>query len=181
MVTIRPETADDIDAVAAVHVRAWQVGYAGIIPADVLTALDPAGFAARRRDRRAAGTPFATLVADLDGAVVGFTTVGPYRNGQNSDDLDFAYGEILAIYVEPARWGSGVGSALLARGCAELTGRGFTEARLWVLDDNVRARRFYERAGLVADGERSVYTLRRAPDQPPVELPEVRYARRLDL
>lgn len=178
--TIRPETTDDVEAVAAVHVRAWRVGYAGIMPPDVLAALDPAAFAHRRRDRRAAGGPFTTLVADLDGAVVGFTTVGPYRNGQNSEDLDPAYGEILAIYVEPARWRTGVGSALLARGCAELTARGFAEARLWVLDDNARARRFYERAGLLPDGELSVYALRRAPDQPPVELPEVRYARRLD-
>lgn len=88
---------------------------------------------------------------------------------------------LAALDPGPGRGAPGVGSALLARGCAELSARGFTEARLWVLDDNTRARRFYELAGLVPDRERSVYALRRAPDQPPVELPEVRYARRLDL
>jgi ribosomal protein S18 acetylase RimI-like enzyme len=112
--------------------------------------------------------------------VVGFATVGPYRNRQNSADLDPAYGEIWAIYVAPDAWGGGIGSALLDRACAELAGRGLPEARLWVLADNVRARRFYEHHGLFPDGERSTYPVRRAPDQPPVQLPEVRYARRLD-
>ena len=35
MVTIRPQTLDDIPAVSALHVRAWQAGYAGIVPAEV--------------------------------------------------------------------------------------------------------------------------------------------------
>lgn len=180
MLRIRPEEDGDVDAVARVQVRAWQAGYAGIMPADVLAALDADAWARRRRGRRAAGGPFATLVAELDGTVVGFTTVGPYRHGQDNADLDPAYGEILALYVEPARWGTGVGPELLRRGCAVLSAEGFLEVRLWVLADNLSARRFYERAGLVADGERSVYRVRRPADQPPVDLAEVRYARRLD-
>ena len=35
---------------------------------------------------------------------------------------------------------------------AELQGRGFGEAVLWVLRGNLRARRFYERGGFVLDG-----------------------------
>jgi hypothetical protein len=38
-------------------------------------------------------------------------------------------------------------AAIHDRRCAELAGRGCPVARLWVLADNVRARRFYERAG----------------------------------
>jgi hypothetical protein len=49
MTDIRPLTDADIDPVAALHVRTWQAGYAGIIPADFLAALDPAVFAERRR------------------------------------------------------------------------------------------------------------------------------------
>jgi hypothetical protein len=37
-----------------------------------------------------------------------------------------------------------------------LRGRGYLEAILWVLDDNPRARRFYEREGWALDGERKV-------------------------
>lgn len=181
MVRVRTETDDDVDAVAAVHVRAWQAGYAGLMPAEVLASLDPAARAAERRRRRAVGGPFTTMVAEVDAVVVGFATVGPYRIGRDRDRLDPAYGEILAVYVEPAQWGNGIGSALLSDAAVHLRERGFTEARLWVLEDNVRARRFYERAGLFPDGERSVFALRRATGQPPVEIPEVRYTWRLDL
>lgn len=44
--------------------------------------------------------------------------------------------------------------------------------RLWVLEENDRARRFYERMGLAPDGARDTFT----PDGTTVELPEVRYA-----
>jgi len=81
--------------------------------------------------------------------------------------------ELYAIYVRPERISSGVGHALMA----ELTGRaraaGFEEMLLWVLKDNARARRFYERAGFAPDGTEE-------PFEADGELvPEVRYVRRL--
>ncbi len=65
MPTIRPETPDDAEAIARVHVRAWQGGYAGLIPAEVLSRLNPAAWAQRRRDMGTADPeqPFTTLVA----------------------------------------------------------------------------------------------------------------------
>lgn len=180
--TIRRETEADADAIAVVHIRSWQAGYAGIIPDEVLARLNPAAWAQRRRDfGTAAGDhPFTTLLAEEGGEVVGFASFGPYRIEQDHDDLDPAYGEILAFYVEPARWGSGVGRELLAATVAGLADRGWTEVRLWVLEDNRRARRFYERAGLVADGLRSIYELRVSNGRPPLGLPEIRYSARLD-
>jgi hypothetical protein len=49
--------------------------------------------------------------------------------------------------------------------------RGFPRLRLWVLADNVRARRFYERAGFTADGAEQW------EEHGDVSLREVRYAR----
>jgi len=45
-----------------------------------------------------------------------------------------------------------------------------------VLEDNHRARRFYERAGMAPDGDRDVYT----PAGGSTALPEVRYAASLE-
>ena len=182
MVTIRPEGPDDAEAVAGVHVRAWQACYAGIMPDEVLSRLNVAVWAQRRRDLGTADGdhPFRTLLAEADdAAVIGFTTVGPYRNNQDRDDLDHRYAEILTMYVEPAHWGTGAGRELMAAAVAELTGRGWAEVRLWVLADNRRARRFYERAGLAADGETSTYELQRSVGRPPLGLTELRYAARL--
>jgi ribosomal protein S18 acetylase RimI-like enzyme len=182
MVTIRPEAPDDAEAVAGVHVRTWQAAYAGIMPDEILSWLNVGAWAQRRREVGTADPdhPFTTLLAEDGDTLVGFTTVGPYRNNQDRDDLDHRYGEILAMYVEPARWGTGVGHDLMAEALAELAARGWAEVRLWVLEENARARRFYERAGLAADGERTIYELARPRGQAPLRLAEIRYAALLD-
>ncbi len=163
MLEIRPITDADIDAVAEVHVRAWQAGYAGIVPADYLAALDPAVFAQRRRVY--ARHPGArTLVAELDGTLIGFAAVGP-------DRADPRVGELYAVYVDPDSWGAGAGRRLIEAAKIVLTEAGFPAMRLWVLTGNHRARRFYERAGLRPDGETDYYT----PGDTGVQLPEMRY------
>ena len=85
------------------------------------------------------------IVAEVDGKVVGFVSVGASR----SDDAE---GELYAIYVHPDHWGTGVGRELMQAGEAELRRLGHRRVILWVLDDNPRARRFYELAGWTADG-----------------------------
>lgn len=57
-----------------------------------------------------------------------------------------------AIYVRPSSWGSGLAVELHDAAVAELRGRGVVRARLWVLEENARARRFYERLGWRPDG-----------------------------
>jgi hypothetical protein len=51
----------------------------------------------------------------------------------------------------------------------------FEQATLWVLDSNIRARRFYEAGGWVADGARKVDESHGFP------IAEVRYQRALPL
>lgn len=182
MLTIRREEPDDAEAVARVHVHGWQAGYAGVMPDEVLGRLNVAAWAQRRRDVGTADPehPFTTLLGEVDGVVIGFTTFGPYRRNQDRDDLDATVGEVLALYVEPAYWGDGTAVALLDAARAGLGERGWSGYRLWVLEDNGRARRFYQRAGLSPDGEQSTYQVPLAGGGPPVGLVELRYAGRLD-
>lgn len=172
-ITVRAETAADCAAVAAVHVRAWQVAYAGIVPDEVLAALDVATRTAARLDRLAdPDNPFGSLVA-LDGATVtGFVSHGPYRAQElDGSPLQPEYGEILAIYVHPDRWGTGTGDALLL---AALDALPQPRVRLWALADNHRALRFYARHGLHPDGLRATYR----PAGSDVDIPELRCALR---
>ncbi|WP_433118748.1 N-acetyltransferase family protein [Micromonospora sp. CA-246542] len=182
MLTIRREEPDDAEAIARVHVHGWQSGYAGVMPDEVLGRLNVAAWAQRRREVGTADPehPFTTLLGEVDGLAVGFTTFGPYRRNQDRDDLDPSVGEVLALYVEPAFWGDGTATALLDAARAGLSERGWTGYRLWVLADNGRARRFYERAGMSPDGERSTYQVPLASGRGPVGLVELRYAGRLD-
>ena len=78
------------------------------------------------------------------GRIVGFVSVGP------STDID-GEGELYAIYVLPETWGGGAGHGLM-EAAKELLRASYAEATLYVLDDNPRARRFYEREGWALDG-----------------------------
>ena len=85
-----------------------------------------------------------TFVAERDGEIVGFASVGPSRDERG-------LGELYAIYVDPDSWSQGAGRALVARAEEQLAGE-YEEATLWVLAANPRARHFYERAGWLPDG-----------------------------
>ncbi len=144
MVEIREPGPHDAAALGRVHVAAWQTAYEGIFPDDRLAAMS----VEERRQRWArvleqAPRPGLTrLVATLDdtGPAVGFVIAGPDRDGGT-------LGEVHALNVDPDVWGRGVGRALLRAATDHLLGEGYEEAVLWVATGNVRARRFYERAG----------------------------------
>jgi GNAT superfamily N-acetyltransferase len=57
------------------------------------------------------------------------------------------------FYVVPECWGSGVAATLHEAALAALD---CTEVKLWVLEDNARARRFYEKHGWRPNGETRV-------------------------
>jgi ribosomal protein S18 acetylase RimI-like enzyme len=142
---VRPATPADAEAIARVHVRTWQGAYVHVFPAHRLASIS---LERRAEFWRSAlpGAP-AALVAEVNGEVVGFASLGP----SNDEDGD-GVGELYAIYVEPAHWDAGVGRELAATADERLRELGFHEATLWVLDDNPRARRFYESGGWHLDG-----------------------------
>jgi GNAT superfamily N-acetyltransferase len=142
---LRAAEPADAQAVAEVHVRAWQDGYRGLLPGEYLDSLSPDDRAGRYRFGRTDPTRPATLVAVENTSVVGFATTGP----SGEDDRT---GELLALYVDPTRWGRGVGRLLLGAARAALLEGGFEEALLWVLRGNERAARVYRADGWRADG-----------------------------
>ncbi len=142
---VRPALPDDAQRIAEIHVRSWQVAYAGIMPVAVLDGLD----VDRRREQwdatLADGGPNggAVFVAVTDQCeTAGFALTGPYRN----EPADGA-AELWAIYADPEQWGTGAGAALMSKVLEWLRSEQMHTAHLWVLSENDRARRFYERFG----------------------------------
>lgn len=157
---IRLGTPDDAEGVARVHVETWQAAYAHALPREQLQALSLED--AVERSRR--WPP--TFVAEQDGEILGFVSVGSSRDPGTD-------GELFAIYVHPQHWGTGTGRALIQAGEDELRRLGHHDAVLWVLDDNPRARRFYELAGWSPDGAaREIHIFG-------FDVAEIRYAKRL--
>ncbi len=146
---VRDAQPDDAAAVAAVHVRSWQVGYRGLLPDEHLDALTPEDRASRYRFGELDPLAPATIVAFEAGAVCGFATTGP-----SFDDDQAGSGELLALYVDPHRWGLGIGRTLVEEARTRLARAGFERAVLWVLAGNERAQRFYRIDGWAPDGRR---------------------------
>jgi GNAT superfamily N-acetyltransferase len=162
---VRNATAEDAAGIAGVQERGWQAAYRHVFPAEEL---DRGGFIHAERWRERITRPpagWSTFVAENDGEVVGFTSVGPSRD-------ETGIGELYAIYVDPGQWSTGTGRALIERAEQQLRTE-YTEVTLWVLEDNPRARRFYERAGWTVDGGR------KAEARWGVRAPEVRYRKQL--
>ncbi len=163
---IRPATPEDAEGIARVHVRGWQRAYAHVFPADELAALSVEQ--RTQRWRSMLGRSHGTHVAESEGTVIGFVNAGP----SHDDDGD-GIGELHGIYVDPDHWDTGAGRELAATADDVLRAGGFTEATLWVLDDNPRARRFYEAGGWRPDGTT------RIGNHLGVETHELRYRKRL--
>jgi ribosomal protein S18 acetylase RimI-like enzyme len=88
------------------------------------------------------------LVAVVGGELAGFTGCGTSRD----PDPDPGAGEVRSLFVGPAGWRRGTGSALLLAAVADLTGRGYRAATLWSFAANDRANAFYESHGFERDG-----------------------------
>jgi len=148
-VVVRPARVEDATAIAEVHVRTWQAAYAHVFGTKRLAELDVQRRAASWRQGLADLRPHETVLVaeDEDGRVVGFASVG--ESPVAADE-----GELHAIYVLPEAWGDGTGRSLVAAAVDALRSEGFRAAILWVLEDNPRARRFYEREGWRVDGAR---------------------------
>jgi GNAT superfamily N-acetyltransferase len=145
---IREAETRDIEAIASIHVRAWQDAYRGQLDDAYLDALDVADRVPQTRSMLEESPPeFRTWVAE-DDDVVGFAVTGPSQDA----DAERKTAELYAIYLEPVRVGTGDGRKLFEHAIADLISRGFTAATLWVLESNERARRFYEVAGWNTDG-----------------------------
>lgn len=167
-IVVRPAIDADCEAIGAIHVRSWQSGYAHIFDEEFIDSLGTTvddrvafwrGYLAEARPGQQ------LVVATIGGEVVGFANFGPARLHRYHDDdgtkevanPDEGRGEGYAMYVEPELWGVGIGSALMPWVFKGLAASGFTEAVLWVLEDNPRARSLYENWGWRVDGRSDLF------------------------
>jgi GNAT superfamily N-acetyltransferase len=194
VVVIRAASAADAAQIAAVQRAGWFAAYSGIIPAAIIDrATTPDGGARVRQTFRT--RPWQRMIVavadrgdprreppagETQAGVVGYASYGPetdvlsapWPHPRTPDGEQGRTGELYALYVSPAWWSTGTGRALMERVLTRAATAGYETVVLWVLRDNVRARRFYERAGFAPDGASNVL-------QGLGSVPEVRYSRPL--
>ena len=133
------ETDEEIREKACVHWRAWHEAYPGLVKDEYLERLT-----LEKCGEMAFQWREGVLVAKDGGRVIGFAGVG------DRGDEDPETGEIFAMYVLSEYYGKGVGRQLMDAALERL--KGYPRICLWVLKENRRAIRFYEKCGFAADG-----------------------------
>ena len=133
------ETDEQIKGKTYVHWKSWHEAYSGIVSQEYLDQLT-----LEKCEKMAFRWPENTIVAEENGIVIGFVCYGD--GGEETADV----GEIFALYVLADYYGKGVGRKLMDAGLEQL--KHFPQVRLWVLKENRRAIRFYEKCGFLPDG-----------------------------
>ncbi|MCF3648319.1 GNAT family N-acetyltransferase [Synoicihabitans lomoniglobus] len=109
-----------------------------------------------------------TFVLESENKIVAWLSYGPCRDDDCEDSV-----EVWALYVCPSQWRCGYGSALMrfAENLARESRRG--NIALWVLEQNLAGRHFYERLGYVPDGVKKPIEIGN------LSLEELRYQRKV--
>lgn len=134
---------DDYSAIRSIYEQSWKYAYKGIIPQDYLDNIPKTKWGGNilKNGRTEIG-------AFIDGKIVGTASFCPSRWEKFN-----SCGEVVTIYLLPEYMGKGIGTMLMDACVQELQLLGFTTIILWVLEDNYRARHFYEKYGFICTGD----------------------------
>jgi GNAT superfamily N-acetyltransferase len=145
--TIRPARPDDAETLLAVQRDACLVAFAHIFPPEEYPFPDAEVLANWRTVLTDPETE--VYIAEVDGVPVGSVSLGN--------------GFLSTLYVVPTRQGTGVGTALHDLALERLRAQGNDVAKLWALEENWNARRYYEKRGWALTDETRVVPF---PPQP---------------
>ena len=143
----RTPFAHEAEAMGQLHLACWQEAYAGLMSeGDLLRTA-----ASQRADlwrRIIADDSIFKLAAFISDGPVGFVVSGAAR----PPAVDFADGEIQALYLRRAHHNRGIGRQLFLSARDDWAQRGGQRLAALVLAGNARGRQFYARMGAAEAG-----------------------------
>ncbi len=156
---MRVATVADAAAVARVQVASWRERYDGVLPAELVDAMNVDDFAERwRASIHRPGDARNRVLVALDGDDIrGFAVTGP---ASDPDADPIADGEIAELTVEPDHRRQGHGSRLLQASVETLRSDRFTRGVVWIASADDATRTFVTEAGWAPDGAHRELDLR---------------------
>ena len=140
-------TRDTAAQTSYIYAMSWKTGYKGIIPQSYLDQISLERWANRLGNEHEDFQ--ADYIVSDHGKFVATSSISKARDTQYR-----GWGEIISIYVLPEEFRKGYGRALFSYVTNQLKENGFSQIYLWVLEENQRARAFYEAMGFHANGDR---------------------------
>ena len=144
---IRLATLDDAKYCANIHSESWNFAYSDIVSKEIIDKYNlrwPMIW-----NKMLSNNINSHYVITLDDVIIGFLTISVARD----NDLKESFYELVGLYLNPEYVAKGYGKQAMDWIKKEIKSRGHDKISLWVLEENNRARRFYEKAGFVSDGE----------------------------
>jgi RimJ/RimL family protein N-acetyltransferase len=135
---IRKATIADIPNISRIHALTWKAAYQGLVPQTFLDELKEDNWTEVFTD--SIGRRLLTVQLIFDGG----KPAGCISYGKSRDNGLPDWGEVVSFYLLPQYWGKGYAKLLMDTAMADLS-RNFRNVYLWVLKENKRARRFYEK------------------------------------
>ena len=145
---VRRASAEDVPAIVEIQDVCWIATYSAWIPRHRLLR-DPQESQLLWVDRVENAAPGCQVaVVAHDSTVEGFAWSRPWTD---TADLPERTVKLNALYVDPEHQGRGLGTALCEHLLAVASGARYTDAALWVVEQNIVARRFYVSQGWLHD------------------------------
>lgn len=166
-IMFKKASLEDAADVGYITSQSWQAAYSGIVPDDYLKEITPEFRTARFNAVFPLLTDAEFFLVLVDGKPVGVMNLHLCRDEDAKE-----CGEIGIFYFLQEYWGKGYAAAAMDFALSRLRERGFSDAVLWVLEENCRARRFYEKQGFIIDGASKIINLGK-------DLVDVRYRRNI--
>jgi GNAT superfamily N-acetyltransferase len=144
--TVLPEEAYEY---TACHIACWRSAYKGIISDDFLDNMLANQKMIAKEWMQILGEPsdYKFFCAVLERKIVGRLILC-----KSQDEDKPASGQINAFYLLEQCWHKGYGRQMMDYAIITLKRMGYHEIILWVLEENIRARRFYEKCGFLFNG-----------------------------
>lgn len=171
---IRLATIKDAFRIAEISIYGWRTAYKDLLPETYLYGkLSVIKRFEILQDQLTSNNSYFVFEDDLTGLIKAFMVISDSRDV----DLDLEKSslpshELIAIYVEPAFKGQGIGSKMIAHFEAIANTLQKTKTIIWVLKDNFSSIHFYEKHGYAFDGNIKLFE--------PFGLEEVRYSKSID-
>ena len=147
-IEIRTAIKEDASNLANIIVESWKSAYSELIPKDEIT---------RYLDKERRKIQFEKFIEDGEIVLIGLFNEVPcglvFANKDNDEGLENC-GSIYSIYLLEETWGKGLSSKLMDETVEILKGKGCKQISLWVYEENMRARKFYEKRGFIFDGSK---------------------------
>lgn len=154
---IKLASIDDAFIISHIHALSWKSVYKGILPQQYLDDIQDDSWVNVIQDWMKYNVITVQIAYDND------VPMGCIAYGRSRDDGLPHWGEIVSLYFIPDYMGKGYGNKLMDKALFDMLQQGFKNVYLWVLEDNIRAQKFYEKNGFICSEEKNVIDISGQP------------------